>query len=653
MPLEPQGNLEEKNRAVFKSRRPDLLSLIEGAGPAVSKPVFENGQAVNIDLGKVTLYPAQASKLTSGQIEDYFKEPDRVPFPDPADDKLCAAGTMMQEAVNGFLKDKGLGPLPQNPVADVGYAFIFGIGLGYHIAPLIDRAIARNLILIEPIPEFLAHSFFAIDWTDIFEKADAKGVQIHFKIGQEPDRTLLEIEGLIIHGKGSPFLDGAYAYVHYPSWPLDQGRRLLNQKIMNFLVRPGNFGTEIPMMVNAMGNLRLRPFYLLEEKAPVASDIPVFIVGSGPSLDKDLDVIAKWREKVVLISSGVSSLGVLLRHGIRPDLHVENENSKPLVHNLEALKTTAGLEGVRLAAAVTVDPEVGGMFQKRWFYSRALLSPNDVLLGDTAPLLYAGPLTANAALAVAAAAGFSTVYLFGVDCGSRAGDAHHSKDAVYYDAGYDNFIEGESHDTMDEELERSVPGNFGGKIITSAYYDLSRRTMTELQRLYGISLFNCSDGARIDGATPKASASIGLDGVSASPREAELDRIENGLAYYGAGTFAYQKELDGHRNAFSKFTGALIPIIDAARKEDGGFWEFSRRFEAFKAERAEEFGGVFKLIGGSLESMIRLGAYSGDRIEKRQQREAFFGAFLDCFDAGAGLIATEAMELLERLEGKP
>ncbi len=403
MPPEAGRNLESRNRELFRSRRPDVFSLIEAAGPAISKTIFENGRAVNIDLGKVTLYPAEASKWTSDQVEGYFEAPDRVPFPDPADDKLCAAGAMMREAVNGFLKDNMSGPLLKKPVADVGYAFIFGIGLGYHIAQLVDRAIARNLVLIEPIPEFLAHSFSALDWTDIFEKAEAGGIQIHFKIGQEPDRTLLEIEGLIIQGKGSLFLDGAYAYVHYPSWPLDQGRRLLNQKIMNFLVRPGNFDTEIPMMVNAIGNLRLRSFYLLEEKAPVASELPVFIVGSGPSLDKDLEAIIKWRHKAVLISSGVSSLGVLLRHGVRPDLHLENENSKPLVHNLAHLDETVGLEGIRLAAAVSVDPAVGGMFQKRWFYSRALLSPNDILLGNAAPLLYAGPLTANAALAVAAA----------------------------------------------------------------------------------------------------------------------------------------------------------------------------------------------------------------------------------------------------------
>ncbi len=650
MPPEAHRNLEDKNRAFFKVRRPDALSLIESQGPAVSKPVFENGRAVNIDLGKVTLYPAPAPAWTSRQIEDYFKAPDRVPFPDPADDGLCAAGTMMRDAVEGFLKDTMSGPLRRNPVADVGYAFIFGIGLGYHIAPLVDRGVARNLILIEPIPEFLAHSFSALDWRDLFEKADAKGIRIHFKIGQEPDRTLLEIEGLIIHEKGSLFLDGAYAYVHYPSWPLDQGRRLLNQKIMNFLVRPGNFDTEIPMMVNAIGNLRLRPFYLLDEKSPAGSDLPVFIVGSGPSLDKDLGAIEKWRDRVLLISSGVSSLGVLLRHGIRPDLHLENENSKPLVHNLARLNETAGLEGIRLAAAVSVDPEVGGMFHKRWFYSRALLSPNDILLGDDAPLLYAGPLTANAALAVAAAVGFRTVYLFGVDCGSREGGKHHSTDAVYYDPGYDNFIEGESHDTMDDELERSVPGNFGGEVITSAYYDLSRRTMTELRRRYGVSLYNCGDGARIDGATPKASASIDLSGAPTGRQAAELGRIENGLAYHEAGSFPYLRELRGHRDAFSKFSEALIPMIDAARREDGGFWEFSRRLNAFKADHGEEFGGVFKLIGGSLESMLRLGAYSGDRIESPKERDAFLKAFLDRFGEGAQRVAGEAMALLERLE---
>ncbi len=174
--------------------------------------------------------------------------------------------------------------------------------------------------------------------------------------------------------------------------------------------------------------------------------------------------------------------------------------------------------------------------------------------------------------------------------------------------------------------------------------------MTEMQRRYGVSLFNCSDGARIDGAAPKASASIDLDDVPERSQEKELKRIENGLVYHEVGSFPYQKELSGHRNAFSKFTGALIPMIDAARKEDEGFWEFSRRLNAFKADKAKEFGGVFKLVGGSLESMVRLGAHSGDRIEKVEERKAFFEAFLDYFYKGSARVVTEAVNLLENLE---
>ena len=225
-------------------------------------------------------------------------------------------------------------------------SFVFGVGLGYHVPDLVRRNVARHLVLVEPVPEFLLHSMQAVDWSRVFADARKKGMTIHFLVGRNPTRAVEGIEWLI-QQRGSTFLDGSYAYPHYHSWNLREGRSLLNERIKVFYLSSGFFEDEILMMQNTYGNLRQRPFHLVDRRARIGRRIPAFVVGSGPSLDKDLPYIKKWRDRVIICSCG-TSLGILLKNGIRPDLHIENENTLPLVKNLRGFRKTYGLEGIRL-----------------------------------------------------------------------------------------------------------------------------------------------------------------------------------------------------------------------------------------------------------------------------------------------------------------
>ncbi len=287
------------------------------------------------------------------------------------------------------------------------------------------------------------------------------------------------------------------------------------------------------------------------------------------------------------------------------------------------------------------------MFDERWFYYRAPLSPSAILIDSSKPLLYGGPLVANAAAAALATLGVREIYLFGVDCGQRHGAAHHARDAVYFEDDYDNFIDGEGHEFFASELDREVPGNFGGTVSTSAYYDLSRRTFTELQRDFGFALFNCGDGAKIDGSRPKASSSISLAGP-ARGSEAVLKKIGGGLKSYAKGEMLKAVDIRRHMDACRALLDGLKELTGDLRGSGAGFWELGRRMEAFRKTQGEKAAGVWMLAGGSLEWFLRLGIYKGTRIPDDGQRNAFFAFYLDRLDEAA----EEMLGRVEALLGK-
>jgi len=635
--------LVERNWDAFRKRQPDHWALLKEIGTPVSKLVIEDGEAVNIDLGKIRLYPEAGAKWTGDQIDQYFLNPDRITFTDPWHCNISDVSAKVLNRLTTRLIENGLSKGEGRPVTDTGYAFVFGVGLGYHLPELVDREICRHIILIEPMAEFIIHSFSAIDWGKVFSAASKKKMNIYFLVNDNPEE-IVDIIGKVILKIGATFLDGSYAYIHYYSWVLKESRLLLNQSIKNYYVSPGYFEDEIIMMSNTYGNFTKWPFHLVTRKPYLEQAMPVFVVGSGPSLDKDMPYIKKWRDRVIVFSCG-TSLGILLKNGVRPDLHVENENTPELVDNLRNFQKKYGFDGVTLVVTTSVHPDVGALFENRWYYFRAALSSSVVLVAGAEPLLGADPLVSNAAFAVSAAVGFRNIYFFGVDCGSRVGGAHHSKDAVYYQDDYDNFAEGESLEFIENQLNREAPANFGGKAMTSWCLDLSRLCISKLQRLRQVNLFNCSDGVKIDGAKPKAAAAIKLTNPPAMQKNV-LSQIERQLLYYEAGAFLDPIDLAKDVEGCDVFIKGFKKMTADAKRKDKGFWDFEQRLEKFWNDNYGELKAVLKITGGSFYAILRLGAFLGNRIMDEKKRLEFMRYFLDEYCETCVWMARETKKLL-------
>ncbi|MEQ8193603.1 MAG: hypothetical protein RIB59_03850, partial [Rhodospirillales bacterium] len=152
-----------------------VTSLVYGAG--TGNDGENHGEIVNIDLGGGTLYPKPALEWTRDQLEEFVTSPDRLIFKDPSHCNLSGYSFKFFQPMQEYFKDKGIiDELTAGPVVDIGFLFVFGIGLGYHLRELVETTEAKRMILIEPIPEFMVHSLSAIEWRDIYKIADKRGI---------------------------------------------------------------------------------------------------------------------------------------------------------------------------------------------------------------------------------------------------------------------------------------------------------------------------------------------------------------------------------------------------------------------------------------------------------------------------------------------
>jgi hypothetical protein len=614
--------LFQRNRDIFETRYPDIWRHLDSIGSPVATLVEKNGSAVNVDLGGGTLYPLPAPEWTEKQLQSFRQYPERISFSDPSHCNLSAISFKLLNSLTAYARGNGLtGVMEGLPVVDVGYLFVFGIGLGYHIPELVEETPAKHIVLIEPVAEFLFHALSAIDWGEVFAAAERRGIVFHFVLAKDPDKISAEVEK-IVSKEGNTFLDGSYFCPHYYSWALKESFVILKERLKSYYISSGFIEDEIEMVRNCVQNLERWPFHLIESRPFREQNLPVFILGAGPSIDKDFPEIRRLRDRVIVISCG-TALSILLKNGIRPDIHCELERGELTYTILSGVRDEFGFDGITLIASTTVDPRVSELFDKRWYFFRSGLSPTTLFGNEGTPLYGADPLVCNAAFSAAAYLGFTDIYLFGIDLAQKQSGRHHAKDSVYFK---------EEHADLDElyvkRFDRKVPGNFGGTVETFWAFDMGRQMLSQVQRIRQTNLVNCSDGAKIYGAKPKVAASVTLPDILPR-REDVLARVEAQLPAFEAGEMLRKADLDAHVRGCEGFVEAFEEFLATTLGEDGGFVEMEARLHDFVNERRDDFRGFFSLALSSIVSMLRLGSFFGSRISDEAKRRAFFEHFID------------------------
>ena len=617
-------DLRKKNIEFFKEFDPELYKRIEESPKPSSALSFVDGKIDNILVNGVKMYGTNVSDYCRNQMDGFWEKPERIVFADVtrANPAPVSRG-MMQKLNKRFFEKERITDSSSAPVVDSGYCFVLGLGLGEFISELVEKSTARHFVVVEPIFELFTQSLSVVDWPSVYEILKEKKSDLTFFFKTKPAEIVGDIE-IFVRKRGNTFLDGSYFLVHYPSWEMQETYRILRERLRNYYQTTGFFEDELVMMRNSFQNLVFSDYRFIKRKRYIQQDYPVFVVASGPSLEFDMEVIKKYRDHVILVTSG-TTIHKLLNEGIVPDYHAELENVEAVYDLLKPKAEQFDLSSITLLASTTVDKRVPKLFGDIYFFARGSVSATTVFCKDVGELPEVAPYSANAALTSIASLGFRNLYLFGVDCGRYEGAKHHVSGSVYEEIGIDDGVE----EALNFEL--SVPGNFGGAVTTTVLLDMSRWHIINVINRLGLRVFNCSHGARIDNATPLSSGAIRL--TNEPNQQGKVKELLNKQSkLYCDGEYIDLEILKADSEKADDLIKALASFMDESREDITSFFDFDKAFEKFWDENWDEYGHMLIIMGGSFASMIRMGAFMGVRMTEDADREKFITAFYDCFE---------------------
>lgn len=391
---------------------------------------------------------------------------------------------------------------------------VIGVGMGYQLEYLTNENIG-HLHIYEPNPDLFYASLFVVNYQALLDKFTQANRRLSLVIDVDPEHYIEELHRSLMEV-------GLYQaammpmYKTYDSPTVDEALERFLDATTNFYSGFGFVEDEIISINHTVENLKNGyPYIPADLDLALDNTKPVFICGSGPSLDEALPFLKENRDKINLFCGG-SALVPLYKEGITPDLHFEIERTDELADWVSVLGDEEYFKSVTLVTMNTVSDKVIEQFGKVYMYAK----PNDGgtdLLYSSYPqefqkimLLYASnPTVTNAATAFAARTGFKELYFVGMDLGFKDENQHHSKTSIYY--GDDPYFEDE-YNLVRGSL-KEVPGNFSDTVYTISIFDWARHSIEYVLRrpqYSDIRAYNCSDGAKIYRAIPKLFEDIEL-----------------------------------------------------------------------------------------------------------------------------------------------
>lgn len=393
--------------------------------------------------------------------------------------------------------------------AEVSSLVVFGICLGRHIDVLLNSYTIQNLYIFEPNLDYFYASLHVFDWDGLFSAAAKGGQRVYLNLGGDGSDYFKDIIAQF-YLAGPYSIADTYILTSYYNNRMSKAIAELREELKVVLAFGEYFDHVRYGVAHTYHSLTHNHLFLKENNASYKDleilNMPVFIVGNGPSLDVNFDYIRSYRDRVIVISCG-TALYSLYKYGITPDFHAELEQNRATYCWINRVEDKSFLRKIRLISINGIHPETASLFKdvmlcfKSGEASANLFRNGLQRLGfKISEISYAYPTVSNLALNFALHVGFKTIYLFGVDLGYADVKYHHSKASAYYKKdGSEIFSYEKAHGSGDR-----VKGNFRPYVYTKREFNLSRKLIEDAIRSNkgAAEIYNCSDGVKIDGAIP-------------------------------------------------------------------------------------------------------------------------------------------------------
>lgn len=460
--------------------------------------------------------------------------------------------TPLVKAMDACLAENKIGMPSYVSPEENFFLFVFGLAPVSDMDDLLAKVGANVVIFVEPDLQNVRRSMRSEDWADFIARHEASGTSMYFVCDTAPEIAYANIREIVMTVCPAAFGGNPYIILR------DTGHA---REVINHLGNSGNsflFGLgymfdEGMMMKNTYINLSSKDSHLFHLDRSVRFTTPVMVIGAGPSLDADIDFIRENADRCILISTG-TALRSLLKADIRPDFHIELENIH-IYSSIHALARECDLSGITLVVPTTVDAHIVPFFERALFYLRSMTSPW-FLFGRLTDhgLTKSAPLVVNASFSFALDIGATNIYLVGTDLAASIDGPGHAKDNVLFTK---DAVVGRVRN-----FNHEVPGNLRDTVFASDDFVLGRDVLQETIQVHGQGrrIFNCSDGARIEGAAPIRTGDLSFDG-SAAQKQKDFDAALACSVTLSRSQFEHYWDADMLRQSINEFCDMARKIL--------------------------------------------------------------------------------------------
>lgn len=436
------------------------------------------------------------------------------------------------------------GELPEN----IKVLLVFGLGQAYMLEQIFQNRNLEHLIICEPNPDFFYASLFAIDWQPIFDHVRKHDKKLYINIGESSSRLFKDLMSQFL-ALGPYLLNQTYLMQSYHNPMLEQVLSEVRTQLQVIFSMGENFDHVLYGISHTTQSLQSGAKMLRVNSSTLLSkrqkQLPVFVVGNGPSLDTNIEILKEYSERAIIISCG-TALQALHRFGITPDFHGEVEQNRANYDWVSRIQDYDYLKQISLLSVNGMHPDSIQLYKDVFLsFKTGESSTTSALSMFSEPVFHrlehAYPTVSNMVLSTVLSLGFDQIYLIGVDLGFADQNKHHSSSSGYYENGQQIYDYKNTHNA-----DLRVKGNKQEFVFTKTEFNISRMLIEQVLSEYKAECFNLSNGVFIEGTLP-------LDSEDVLIIANEQDK---------------QHSLSAMKNCFCAFDGDITSMYSRAYNDD-------------------------------------------------------------------------------------
>lgn len=631
-------NLRDKNEAFFKVNHPNIYKIItKHEFTRLTLNIDATTGHVDVFDGQQSIYNGDLDNAVTEEISSfkamYAEGKTITTIAPPTKDSFPFHRYFSNRMRELVATTDGIANKHNHYQIPDFYPLIFFMGCwtGEHIRKFLHANTVLKAIIFEPDPEKFLLSLYITDWQELFEYAKSNDNEISITLGSNKNHDIADISNnvwnmFVNQCPSFPLMSLFYNHLGDTSF-----KPIINKvrKDMHiYLNQWGYYDDEINQLNNAFHNIASDIPSLPQDKSLKNQNI--ILVGAGPSLDQRIDEI-KNNKNAIIVSCG-SGLRPLVKQGIIPDYHVELESHMLTFEVLNRPEYAEVYKKTTLIAALQLPPNVFELFNKKYYFIKDSSALSYLFTQNREEIITgATPTCTNAGFAIFSHLNYKNIYLYGLDFGFIDKEKHHSESSIYYEEGNSDSFTNEVSSTFEKMV--SVTSVYEKPILSVPMYCTSRRSLenciTSRTSTKELNIYNCSEGAKIEGAIHLSSASY-IENINKNKNKKKKENITKGTTY----SQVLRDRINDTHICLNDMCSQILEIIEIEKDKNSlidNFRMCNKINKELMTSIQKTYGARFYLIRGTTWHILHTGMSVALSIEDTKLQENYLSEWKKTF----------------------